>query len=224
MVEKYICKNDIIIPRIWHNLSVKIKRKIFSSSYLISVTGLCDPIVCSYLGGGFIANNRGYMGTTIYPYMELRCFLVFHIYFPDTPSIYPSSSSAPPSADTPTVASATARAPYRYNPYYYHQILETCTPGLRTASTQRSRIFCIEIYCSTVLWIFRMYSSTPYRPASCINSSNEGYSQIPSWSRHNFFPVIRTSTLYWNPSIPWPVQGVRTHVSDQNNEPSKPQP
>ena len=50
------------------------------------------------------------------------------------------------------------------NPSCSHHILYICVPILQTTPSQRSRISFSAIYCMTIFYLFRTYSSTIYSP------------------------------------------------------------
>ena len=86
-------------------------------------------------------------------------------------------------------------APYTYRPDCYHHLQDTLVPGLRKDRSQRSRIGHVAIYCTTVFCLFVLYFPIPYKPASTIDSYNDGYSKIPPPSLLGCLPVRCCATL-----------------------------
>ena len=120
----------------------------------------------------------------------------------------------PPTTPAATSGSpSSAAAPAKSNPSYSHHLFETRIPGLRTASSQRSRIGRVAMYCATVFCLLRMYASTSSKPASRITSPKGEYYHQATGRHRGCRPVIRQANLCWNPPRARPMRGVITHIS-----------
>ena len=114
----------------------------------------------------------------------------------------------------PPFVAATALAPVRSRPSFFHHIWSNHAHGIRTISLHSPIIGLVAIYCTTVLCLFRAYSTISLNPASCIAFSGGGYSQLPSPYRCGCLPVIILATLCWNPPRDQTMQKFIIHISD----------
>ena len=81
--------------------------------------------------------------------MESSCVISHY-----PPPTSPADMSGYPSRST------CACAPNSSNPSFYHHLFDTCFPILRTSSSQRYRISCVEMYFATLIYLLRRYAST----------------------------------------------------------------
>ena len=79
------------------------------------------------------------------------------IYFPDTPSDYPSVSSAPTSSSDTAV---TSHAPTRSSISFSQHLFTTHIPIICTVFLQRYRIGLISMYCAAVFFLLSTHAST----------------------------------------------------------------
>ena len=75
----------------------------------------------------------------------------------------------------------------------------------------------VTIYCATMLCLLVMYLPIPLKTDSTIDSSNDGYYQIPPPRLLGCLPVSRHATLCWKLLRARSILGVSTHVSAPNN-------
>ena len=140
----------------------------------------------------FQPQNRSYRDTILCPYMVLICYLLLPLYFHDTTFASTSTSSVSPLS----TASTSNRDPFSFIHSYSHQLFVTHVPGLRTASSQRSIIGRVSMYCATMFYLLNTYASTSSNLSYRIDfSKGGGYSQLPYRSLQGYLHVIRLATL-----------------------------
>ena len=107
----------------------------------------------------------------------------------------------------------TALTPTRYRPTCSHYLFFTHVPGIRTVSSQSSKIGRVAMYCVAAFYLFSTYSSISSNPDSCILVSIWGKYQIPYNRLWGCLTVIYCGNLLWNHPRALPVQGVIAHIS-----------
>ena len=121
--------------------------------------------------------------------------------------------SSIPSSSTSAAANAVTLAPAKSITDCYHHRIPTCAPCFLYATSQRSKINFIAIYCAAILRLYQMQVSIGSNPAYSISASAKVYSHLLSNPRHGSLPVSRLINWYWRPPRTRPMLGVTTHVS-----------
>ena len=113
--------------------------------------GLGDPIACSLFSGGIPYQNSGYKVTRLCPYIMLVFYFVPPPSFPYRRHSRGINSSSPiVSSTSDSTAAVLLFYPSKSRPACYHHCRDILAPVLRADRSQRSRIGCVTIYCTTV--------------------------------------------------------------------------
>ena len=115
----------------------------------------------------FQSQNRGHRENIICTYMVLKVLRSSPLLVP----CYPPHHHSVRHIWSPSSTDATC-APANSKPSCYHHLFETRAPSLYNASSQRSIIGCVKIYCTTVFYLLMTYASTSSKLNSLIASSN----------------------------------------------------
>ena len=134
------------------------------------------------------------------------CLIYGGLLYYSSPSFYASAA-----------ADAVSLAPAKSITDCFHHRIPTCAPLFLYATSQRSKIDRVAIYCAAIFCLYQMQVSIGSNPASSISTSAKVYSQLLSNPRHVSLPVSCLINWYWRPPRTRPMLGITTHVSAPNS-------
>ena len=118
-----------------------------------------------------------------------------------------------PFLSTFSAVSAVSLAPTRSMPACSHQHILTRFPCFLSVALQRSRSDSVEMYCTTILYLFWMYVSIVSNPASSLAASDKIYSHFLYSCHRGSRSVSYRATWSLNPPRTYPMWGLTTHIS-----------
>ena len=151
------------------------------------------------MGGGVPTQSRGYRVTRICPLVVLSWYFTLQTQPSYHLPISPSASSISPTVIT------TACEIARFIPSCYHHCFETRVNGRCYASSNRSTIVRIAMYCTNVFWLSVMYVSTSSNPEPIIDPARGRGGGIPIRhlaSSESTYPSAIGPTCVANPPTP----------------------
>ena len=111
------------------------------------------------------------------------------------PEVPPLLPLLPYSTQSLSFATSTAYlAPTRLGSACSHHRIPTCAPGALSDPSHRSNIDQVAMYCATVVWCLRMFSSITNNPTSSLSVAVEVYVHLLSGVLRGSRPVNRLAT------------------------------